>query len=287
MRSNHEPVLLREAIELLNVREGGRYIDATLGGGGHGEVILKGGGVLLGIDQDPDAVRIARRKLDVRGWKVEIIKGNFRDIEKTAKENDFASADGVLFDLGISSMQLEAKGRGFSFNRDELLDMRMDPSSQSVTAADLLNSLHEDQLYELFKETSQKNIAWAVARAIVRARPLTTTKELVGVVGGVVPRRKIHPATTIFMALRMAVNSEVENLEMGLSGALNLLGRGGRVVVISFHSGEDRLVKEFFRSEEKRGRVSILTKKPIVPSGLEIENNPRARSAKLRVAEKL
>lgn len=290
----HKPVLLKEAIEFLNVKKGGKYIDATLGAGGHGEAILGRGGVLLGIDQDPDAIEAARGKLKVKSDKhsltlrdkLKIVHGNFRDIEKIARENNFLDVDGVLFDLGMSSMQIEKSGRGFSFTRDEILDMRMDPENQGVTAADLINSLPKIKLYELFNSVITKNLARRLAGAIISARPLNTTAELVNLANMIMPKTgKTHPATTMFMALRMAVNSEIENLELGLQGSLETLASGGRLAVISFHSGEDRIVKEYLVTKQKAGSLKILNREIITPTDEEIYHNPRSRSAKLRVAE--
>lgn len=291
----HEPVLKDEALELLNVKKRGKYIDATLGAGGHGVEILKRGGKLLGIDLDEEAIELAQERVESGGWRIDkdfvLLHENFKNLRKVAEENGFYPADGILFDLGISSMQIAGR-KGFSFQKDELLDMRMDPENQGVTARDLLNGLREDQLYELFSKTTQKNMARAVARAVSGAQrvgKVETTGELVKLVEGVWHgrKRRISPATTIFLALRIAVNSEIENLKEALPQALEVLGVGGRLVVISFHSEEDRIVKNFLKDKEKTNDIKILTKKPIVPGASEVQINPRARSAKMRVAEKI
>ncbi len=296
----HEPVLLNEVLEFLNVKNGGRYIDATVGAGGHAGEICRRGGKVLGMDWDKESLAIAKRHLKDVCPDVVLVHANFGKIADVAKVHGFVPVDGVLFDLGISSMQLKDERRGFSFQTDAPLDMRMNKKEQGVTAADLLNGLREDQLYELFIQTTQKNVARAVARAVVRSRRnkrVERTSELVNLVSQVYSARnklayrgrarKISPATTIFLALRMAVNSELENLEKGLEGALNVLGFGGKLVVISFHSGEDRIVKNFLREKQKSGMLHILTKKPLTPQDAEIQKNPRARSAKLRTGEKL
>jgi len=288
-RIKHKSVLLKETIEALKIKRDGKYIDATLGLGGHSLEICKRGAMVLGIEWDQEALNIARERLSSCS-NVFLSKGNFKNIDVIAEQNGFVPTDGILFDLGVSSLQLE-KGLGFSFQRDEELDMRMDPQSQGVTALDLLNILNENELYKLFNQTTQKNVARAVARAVCRARlkrPIRTTGDLVSLVAkkGFVHRR-IHPATTIFLALRMAVNSELENLSLALPKAVKILKPGGRLAVISFHSGEDRIVKNFLRSNQQMSKIMILTKKPIRPTKEEIVNNPRARSAKLRVAEKI
>jgi len=283
MTAFHEPALLKEAIEFLNVRPGKKYIDATVGGGGHAVEIVKRGGSLLGIDVDPDAIESARKKLKV-------VQGNFKNIEKIARENDFYPVAGILYDLGLSSHQLEHSGRGFSFQKDEPLDMRADPKLK-VTAANLVNGLAESELTKLFEKYGEESHARAVAGAIIRSRwdrPISNSKELAGIISRVVRRKsKLHPATKVFQALRIAVNDELNNLKSSLPPAFGMLEDGGRLVVISFHSLEDRIVKEFFKNMIKRDLVKGLTRKPVTPSEEEIERNPRARSAKLRAVEKI
>ena len=215
--------------------------------------------------------------------------GNFRNIDKIAKENDFYPVAGILYDLGLSSHQLEHSGRGFSFQKDEPLDMRSDPKLK-VTAANLVNGLAESELTKLFEKYGEESHARAVAGAIIRSRwdrPISNSKELAGIISRVVRRKsKLHPATKVFQALRIAVNDELNNLKSSLPPAFGMLENGGRLVVISFHSLEDRIVKKFFREVEEEGKGRILTKKPTTSSEEEIERNPRARSAKLRAIVK-
>lgn len=287
----HTPVLLKETIDCLNIKKGKKYIDATVGGGGHSQTILKTGGKVLGIDWDPEAIEYAKRHLRTACpnafWIM--VRGNFIHLEKIAREHDFKKVDGVLFDLGVSSHQLTRAERGFSFLKDAPLDMRMD-SALGVTAADLLKVLSKKQLNALFTRFTQEKRARAIVNALVRARelkPIKRTGELADLVAKVYgEKRKIrglHPATKVFLALRMAVNSELVNLKLALPQAVELLKPGGRLAVISFHQSEDRIVKNFFKKEK---RLKVLTKKPIRPSEAEVKANPRARSAKLRAAEK-
>lgn len=305
----HIPVLYREAIEALRPRDGARYVDGTVGAGGHAAGLLEAAGPharLLGLDADPDALAIAREVLAPFGDRVQLVNVNFRFLADTAREVGFVPADGVLFDLGMSSMQLERSPRGFSFRREEPLDMRFDPR-QPVTAADIVNGASEAELRRILYEYGEESRAAAIARAIVRRRAtrrLETTTDLVEVVVGVTgPHRGgIHPATKTFQALRIAVNQELASLREALPQALEILGRGGRLAVISFHSLEDRIVKEFMRHEAsqcvcppglpvcvcgKQPTLRLVSRKPIVPGPEEVQRNPRARSAKLRVAEKI
>ncbi len=285
MEDFHQPVLLKEALTHLNVRRGKKYIDATVGGGGHTAAIIRQGGLVLGIDVDPQAVEATRLK--VKSEKLKVAKGNFKNIDKIVRERGFYPVAGILYDLGLSSFQLEHSGKGFSFQKNEPLDMRADPSLQ-VTAADLVNGLSEKEITKLFEKYGEESQARAVAGAIIRSRwdkPIRTSAELADIVARVVKReKKIHPATRVFQALRIAVNDELNNLHSSLPPAFGLLESGGRLVVISFHSLEDRVVKNFFKGVgEERGKV--LTKKPVTPSEEEVERNPRARSAKLRAIE--
>lgn len=289
MEGFHKPVLLKEAIEFLNVKPGKKYIDATVGGGGHTAAILRKGGTVLGIDTDPEAVRFAKEflaaEVSIFNSQFSIVQGNFKDIEKIAKENKFFPVAGVLYDLGLSSYQLEQSGRGFSFQKEEPLDMRADPDLK-VTAADLIHGLSENELYKLFKKFGEEQRARAIARVVVQQRavsPIRTSKELADLITGYSGGRRIHPATRVFQALRIAVNDELNSLESSLPQALELLEPKGRLVVISFHSLEDRIVKRAF-SNFLEG--IILTKKPVTPTSREVLQNPRARSAKLRAIEK-
>src|SRR3972149_5879852 len=286
----HKPVLLKEALEFLKVEKGKRFIDATVGEGGHAVAIAQRGGIVLGIDQDPEILKQAKELL---GDKTVLVQGNFMEIERIARENRFTEVDGILLDLGISSWHLKESGRGFSFQKDEPLDMRADPNL-TVTAADLLNGLNKDELKELFQKYGEEERAPQLAAAVVRARslkPFRTTADLVGVAEKVgrtkdVRRDRIHPATKIFQALRIAVNDEVENLRSVLPRAFEVLGAGGRLVVVSFHSLEDREVKRFFQQMEEQGRGVVLTEKPQPPASAELDQNPQSRSAKLRAIER-
>jgi len=281
MHRSHIPVLLKEVIDFLKVKKGGKYIDCTFGLGGHSKEILKKGGKVLGLDSD-------KACLDKTQLMPNLIleNVNFSDLERVAKRHNFAQVDGILYDLGLSSWQLEHSGRGFSFQRNEPLDMRRDPTL-NVTAANLINSLSKNELYRLFKEFGEEQRARQFAKAVVgarSARAIETTSDLIDVLElKKRPGQRIHPATRIFQALRIAVNSELLSLKDSLPQAQNLLSGGGRLVVISYHSLEDRVVREF--SARVRG-LKVLTKKPITPSPEEIKINPRSRSAMLRVFEK-
>lgn len=288
----HIPVLLKEVLYFLDVRPGRRFIDATVGGSGHTKAILNLGGEVLGIDASPVALRLAEEELK-GGTKFRLVQGNFADIGRIAKHEGFGRVDGILFDLGIASFQLDNPSLGLSFRSEGPLDMRLDPSL-GVCASDLINALPERELYELFSQVGQEKRALEIARAVVSARSVKLfekTSELTRLIekiyGGESKVSGIHPATKVFMALRIAVNLEFENLGRALPQALELLKTGGRLAVISFHSGEDRIVKHFLREEEKRGTVKVITNKPVVPSETEAQENPRARSARLRAAEKL
>jgi len=290
----HKPVLLKEAIEFLNVKAGEKYIDATVGGGGHSEAILKAQGEILGIDCDPEAIKSAREYLSSAcpntSWQ--LARGNFKDLKEIATANGFVPVAGILFDLGVSSCQLETPKRGFSFNLEGPLDMRMDPDLK-VTAADLVNVLGENELAEIFFKFGEERYSRRIARAICCARqvaPIETANKLAEIILRARPRRgrfdRTHPATRCFQALRIAVNDELNNLKRALPQALEILKPGGQLVVLSFHSLEDRIVKNFLKSAAGEGKLQILTKKPIRPTYEEIEANPRSRSAKLRAGEK-
>jgi 16S rRNA (cytosine1402-N4)-methyltransferase len=300
----HEPVMLEECISALQVQRGGRYIDCTVGGGGHAAAILEEsspGGRLIGIDADPHAIRVARGKLKPYGKDAILVNENFKYLENICTRHGFSPVNGVLFDLGMSSLQLEGAGRGFSFRQDSPLDMRFS-DRQDLTAADIVNTYPEVELAQLLYRYGEEQRNRQIARCIVERRPLGTTQELARVVEQAVggTRGRIHPATKTFQALRIAVNHELENLELALEQAVNLLGNGGRIVVISFHSLEDRLVKGFFRREAQwcicppgmpacicghTPRLKLLSKKVFRPSPVEVQINPRSRSARMRVAE--
>lgn len=301
----HKPVLYQKVLAALKPAPGKRFIDGTIGGGGHAWGILGAsspGGQLLGMDADPAALQVAGERLTVFGPRVTLVQSNFVRLEEIARQSGFYPVDGVLFDLGISSMQLSDAARGFSFQRDGPLDMRMDPARQR-SAADLVNDLPVEELADLIWRYGEERYSRRIARAIVAARPLTTTGELARLVARAVGRRgRIHPATRTFQALRIAVNDELGALETVLPQAVRVLGPGGRLAVIAFHSLEDRLVKTFFRQESRdcicppempvcscghKASLRIVTRRPVVPSDIEKSRNPRSRSAKLRVAEKL
>jgi 16S rRNA (cytosine1402-N4)-methyltransferase len=313
MDEGHLPVLVNEVIEMLAPGPGSLHIDATLGGGGHTERILEAAspdGRLLGLDADPAAIARVDARLRPRfGDRLVLRQANFRDLAEVAPDAGFDAVDGCLFDLGLSSFQLADRERGFGFRAGGPLDMRFDPS-RGVPAAELLASLDAAELTALFRRYGEEPKAPRIARAIVDARrvaPISTAEELAALVERVLPpnprvRRRTHPATRVFQALRIAVNEELEALEAGLAAALDLLRPGGRLVVLSYHSLEDRIVKRFFQAE-RRGcvcppelpvcvcgrnpRLRLVTSPSLTPSATELAANPRARSARLRAAERL
>jgi len=287
----HIPVLLEETIEALAVQPGGRYIDCTLGAGGHAAAILEQsspGGQLLGIDADPEAIKVAGTRLEAYSGSTLLINENFVNLESICIKYDFLPVHGILFDLGLSSLQLDSDGRGFSFQYDAPLDMRLSPS-QEVTAGDIINTSSEKELAHLIKTYGEERYSYRIARHIIQERPIKTTLQLARrieqAIGG--RRGRLHPATKTFQALRIAVNHELEYLETALKQAVNLLGFDGRLVVISYHSLEDRIVKQFTQRESSgdTARLRLINKKVITPSDTEVQFNPRSRSAKLRAAE--
>jgi len=305
----HRPVLLREVLDLLAPRPGGVFVDGTIGLGGHAEALLEAtspDGRLLGIDLDPRSLELARRRLARFGDRVRLVQGDHRDLLEIAQGEGIHAADGVLLDLGVSSFQLEDPARGFSFLADGPLDMRMDPT-RGPTAADLLRSLPERELERILRDYGEEPRARRIARAIARRRardPILRTLELARLVEAVAGgrRRRIHPATRTFQALRIAVNRELEGLGRSVTGAIALLRRGGRFVAIAFHSLEDREIKRALGELGRRcicpprlpvcgcGRenlVRLLTPKPLRPTPEEVRDNPRSRSARLRAAERL
>lgn len=308
----HRPVLVSEVNralklkELAHLKSQARVIDATVGVGGHSSELVKAGVFVLGIDADPEMSIIAKERLTEacpppldrrksaatsRGC-FKLLLGNFKDIGKLSKLAGIDNVNGVIFDLGQTSIQLTSKERGFSFSHPKSqLDMRLNPKVQKITASDLLNSLREDQLRDLFEKTLRIDEARKIAKEIIKRRPdrpfrkvsdfLEVSEKLIR------PKANIHPATRPFLAVRIAVNSELVNLAESLPKAFGLLKKTGRLAVISFHSGEDSIVKNFYKEQKKQNMARIITKKPIVPSPEEIQANFRARSAKLRVLEKL
>ncbi|MFC1942065.1 16S rRNA (cytosine(1402)-N(4))-methyltransferase RsmH [Chloroflexota bacterium] len=302
---SHTPVLLSETLRGLAVQPGGRYIDCTAGGGGHAAAILdhsSPGGQLLGIDADPRAIETARERLQLYKNSTLLVNDNFANLQAICIKYDFFPVHGILLDLGLSSLQLNGNSRGFSFQYDAPLDMRFNPE-QEVTAADIVNITSEPDLAHLIRTYGEEAHSRLIARTIVKERPIETTLQLARLIEKVVSRRgKIHPATKTFQALRIAVNHELEHLETALRQAIDLLGFEGRLVVISYHSLEDRIVKQLMQ-RESRGcvcppeipacncrhvpRLRLINKKVITPSAAETELNPRSRSAKLRVAERI
>lgn len=335
----HQPVLADEALTGLNAQPGGRFIDGTVGGGGHTQLLLHhtrlhraeaqrntladsiGGaqsprrrvpgnegrnGRILGLDADPAAIQRVRKRFpsEVRAGRLSLIQSPFDQIGRIARQQNFTGVDGILLDLGLSSFQLDSPARGFAFRFDGPLDMRFDPSS-GYSAADLINNSSWEEIADILYQYGEERQSRPIARAIAANRPVLTTAELAAIVSRAARRRgkqKIHPATRTFQALRIAVNDELGQLARALQQIPDLLRAGGRVAIISFHSLEDRLVKEWIRNNARKFRpdptlpaggqeqvpvLAIYNKKPIVPAAAEIERNPRSRSAKLRIAEKL
>ncbi len=302
----HKPVLLSEVMEWLGVVEGGTYIDGTIGGGGHARAIMEVAGFegrLLGIDRDGETLARAAEQLQVWGSGCVLEPGDFADMTSIAQRNGIERVDGILLDLGMSSNQVDAPDRGFSFLHDGPLDMRMD-RSQALTAARLVNESSQEELANILWTLGEESASRRIARLIARERPIETTGRLADLVARAKGGRhgRVHPATKTFQALRMAVNHELESLEQGLEAGLQLLKPGGRMAVISFHSLEDRAVKQGFarhvgkwESLPAGGRRWVgeqpaarwLTRKPVTASAEEIKDNPRARSAKLRAVERL
>lgn len=302
----HISVLYQSVLEYSSVRPGGRYLDGTLGAGGHAAAILDASspdGRLLGMDRDPDALSFARQRLAPYGDRVVLVHASFAEMGKHAARLGFEQLDGILLDLGLSSRQLDDPSRGFAFRYDGPLDMRFDPSDDR-SAARLVNELSTEELADILYRYGEERDSRRIARAIVAARPLGSTGELAAVVRSAVRRREPgkHPATRTFQALRIAVNRELDALTAALPQAAELLCPGGRLLVIAFHSLEDRIVKQFFRREaqdcicppempicncQHKASFNILTRKPIRPPANEVERNPRSRSARLRVAERI
>jgi 16S rRNA (cytosine1402-N4)-methyltransferase len=302
--TQHVSVLLNETLDELAIKRGGRYIDGTVGGGGHSEAILASAPdvKVLGLDADPAALERAALRLLPFGSRVTLVNANFAQLSAVAHAHGFDQVDGILFDLGLSSDQLSDPDRGFGFIAGGPLDMRFD-QTRGQSAADLINELDQDELADLIYRYGEEPASRKIARAIVAARPITTADQLADVIERAIGRRgRIHPATLTFQALRIAVNDELGSLMSALPQGTELLHSGGRLAVISFHSLEDRIVKEYFRSAAQEhvpqpddppglvyrsATLRVITRKPIVASEAEVLSNPRARSAKLRIAEKL
>jgi 16S rRNA (cytosine1402-N4)-methyltransferase len=303
---SHKPVLYQEILDVLRPHAGGIYVDGTVGAGGHAWGILEASspdGKLIGFDLDPQALAIAREKLAPFGDRFVLVHASYTKMSAQLDALGVDSVDGILLDLGLSSMQLAAADRGFSFQEDGPLDMRFDPEAHT-SAADLVNHLPESDLADLIYQYGEERYARRIAAALVAARPLDTTVELAELVAKAVPdgRKRIHPATRTFQALRIAVNDELASVEAALPQAVDALKAGGRLAVIAFHSLEDRIVKRYFRRQsgdcicppespictcEHQATIKEVTRKPIRPTEAETRSNPRARSARLRVAEKL
>jgi len=288
--------MLNEVLDCLNLSPGKTIIDATIGIAGHSQGILERiapGGRLIGIDQDADSLRIASEKLAAHAGNYACLHGNFKDIDIIIKEKNIEKVDGILFDLGISSFQLDDPLRGFSFQQEGPLDMRLDKNNY-ISAYDLVNNLNEEEISSLLWNFGQERWHNRIAHRLVQERekhPISTTSQLADIVWSAMPYRyryqHIHPATRTFQAVRIAVNRELEALEIALNKAIELIGKTGRICVISFHSLEDRIVKHSFRKAALEGKLDIITPKPLTPSQDEIKENPSSRSAKLRAGEKL
>lgn len=310
MQIHHTPVLQDTVIDRLKPTADGVYVDGTVGLGGHAAAILEAtapGGRIIGIDLDAAALQTAQQRLRPFGERVILINGNFAEMDNLLEAHAISAVDGILLDIGVSSLQLDTPNRGFSFNHTAPLDMRMDTQTDDLTAMQVIRGSSREELAEIFRRYGEERFAKRIAQRIVQVRaetPITTTTELAEIVKQAVPhgRTKIHPATRVFQALRIHVNAELENLSRGLDTAVPLLKQGGHLCVITFHSLEDRIVKRFFRTRaqtcicppktpicicEHTATLEILTKRPICPEAAEVQHNPRARSAKLRVARKL
>jgi len=304
LTAKHEPVLLKEVLEVLQVKDNAhlnkpKFIDATLGLGGHSEAIVKFGGEVLGIDADFSYLEIAKVRLikacstpHGNGGQFKLVQGNFRNIKSIAEAEGYKQVDGILFDLGVSSPQITSNIRGFSFQFGGApLDMRLNPGTQAVTAADLINALDKKQLIGVFLQTLDYKTAEKISSAIIRKRSdkqIKIVSDLNEIIARtVVPKKGIHPSTLPYMALRMAVNTELITIGEALPDAFGLLKKSGRMVVISFHSGEDKIVKGFFRDLVSNNEAKLVIKGIVKPGEEEIKDNPRARSAKLRAIEKI
>lgn len=296
MQSNyHETVMTQEVVDGLHIKSNGKYIDATLGSGGHSLAILKTGGKVLGIEADPAMLEVAAKRLEAEFEnkdRYRLVHGNFVNIGQIAKENGWDEAGGVIFDLGVTNLHLTGEERGFSFSdADSKLDMRLDPGIQSVTGADLLNALREDQLVELFEAVLEPGPArWITGRVLFsRAKkPISTVGDLLEISRGLKTKKhRINEATLPFLAVRIAVNSELDNLKKALPSAFEILGSKGRLVVISFHSKEDGIVKDFFKEKKDMDEAETLTIKPVSVGEGELIENKRSRSARMRILEKI
>ena len=292
----HTTVLLHEAVDGLNLKQGSVFVDATLNAGGHSQLVLSqldGNVRIIGIDIDADA--IARAKTNINTNNAAFFQENFRNLDKVLDEAGMTHVDGMIFDLGLSSNQIEESGRGFSFKTDEplLMTMKKDLKSTDITASEIVNSWAEESLADIIYGYGEDRFARRIAKAIVAAREIReikTAQELADIIASAVPKfgfKKINPATKTFQAIRIAVNDELGAIKEALPKAFERLNPGGRISIISFHSLEDRIVKRFFKEKSEAGEGKLITKKPITPSPQEVAENPRSRSAKLRIIEKI
>lgn len=289
----HVPVLKKEVLENLNPKENQNFIDATIGNGGHAIELLKRTnprGRLLGIDQDPEQIKNCEDRIKEFQERVVLANDNFRNLKEIAEREKFEEADGILFDLGMSSWHLEKSGKGFSFNREEPLDMRYN-ANEKLTAQEIVNNYPERELEKILREYGEERFAKRIASQIIKARelsPIKSTFQLVEIIKKAIPSwyqyQKIHFATRTFQAIRIETNKELDNLKLALPQVMEVLKSGSRLVVLSFHSLEDRIVKNFLKENSRKGLLKIITKKPIIPAKEEVKENPRSRSAKLRAA---
>ncbi len=289
----HIPVMIEEVVQYLSPEQDRLYVDVTIGAGGHAEALLNLGARVLGIEQDGEILKLTRQRLERFGDRIILVNDNFKNLPQILKQHNINEVTGILYDLGLSTFQIDSM-RGFSFQKDCPLDMRMGSNSKqsfALTAKNLVNEYSEAELSQIIRDYGEERWARGIARSIVRNRPLDTTFQLVEAIRRGIPREarypKIHYATRTFQAIRIAVNNELEILDASLTTAISRLVEGGRIVVISFHSLEDRIVKWSFFEQAKEERLRILTKKPIIPQESEIKSNPASRSAKMRVAEKI
>ena len=293
MNAVHTPVLLDQVLQYLDPKPGQVIVDCTLNGGGHASAIVARGAKVLGIEWDPQIARAFYDNHPGLRESVTVVNDSYINLERICAKQD-VKPDGILFDLGLSSLHYETSGKGFSFMRDEPLDMRFNPEIESLTAGQILNEYSQEELEKLLNEYGEEQFAGQIAAAVViarRAAPIRTTTELVGLIEAAVPawyrHRKIHPATKTFQALRVAVNRELENVRLGVAAAVKVLRPGGRLLVIAFQGMEDKLVREYFKIKAKVGVIEWVTRATIRPTWPEIKANPRARSAKLKIVQKL
>lgn len=307
MRDVHTPVFLNKVLEIFNPQLGQVYVDATVNGGGHSRALadrVRETGRVIGIDLDEDLIKRLRSRSEQEGRKnIELVRGNYADLGSMLERLGYDKVDGILFDLGFSSYHVDGSGRGFSFLRDEPLDMRYDPVRNELTAEQIINTWSEQAIEDIIRALGQDRYSRRIASRIVSERKkkhIGTTAVLAEIICTGIPHRgltrtrlakptarQVHPATRVFQALRMAVNDELKNIERAMGAAMEKLGPGGKMIAISFHSLEDRIVKLFFQKSKREGTLEALTPKPLKPSNREITVNPRARSAKLRAARKI